>query len=256
MTTYTLEAAKKAAPSLFASHAHPDMSRRYTFLSTAALLEPLVAEGWQITNVGQRIARRRDPNFTRHVVRVRPPLTKALTDVGDAVPEVVITNSHDGQSKLILMAALFRLVCTNGLVVSSMEFGGLSIRHAGDIEVAMARVQEALTRSTDSLDQVHRMQQVNLTREQQLGYASNVSKLVWGADDFDTSRLLEARRSADAGDDVWHVFNRVQENVMRGGLPIHREHNTRASVTRGITHIGRSIDLNLALWNEALKLAA
>ena len=36
----------------------------------------------------------------------------------DSVPEVVFLNSHDGTSAYQLRMGIFRVVCTNGLIVS------------------------------------------------------------------------------------------------------------------------------------------
>ena len=37
-------------------------------------------------------------------------------------PQVLLTNSHDGKNAFTFTAGLFRLVCENGLVISTQEF--------------------------------------------------------------------------------------------------------------------------------------
>ena len=87
-------------PSVFATTAHPKMSDRYTFLSTADIIEPLLGEGYVCTHVVQRSTRQghRDPRFTRHLVRLRRLKDKPI--VGDVFPEFQLENSHDGQSRI------------------------------------------------------------------------------------------------------------------------------------------------------------
>src|ERR1700751_6461233 len=46
-------------------------------------------------------------------------------------PEVVLVNSHDKSSAYQLHCGLFRLVCTNGMVVSDGTFQRISIKHSG-----------------------------------------------------------------------------------------------------------------------------
>jgi hypothetical protein len=71
-------------------------------------------------------------------------------------------------------------------------------------------------------------------------------------------QLLLARRPADQGDDLWRVFNRVQENATKGGLTaIGRDsrNRPRRSTTRGVHGIDGDLKLNRALWMLAAKMA-
>ena len=53
-------------------------------------------------------------------------------DDGDTVfPQVLLTNSHDGKNAFTFTAGLFRMVCANGLVVSTKEFENVKMRHMG-----------------------------------------------------------------------------------------------------------------------------
>ncbi|KAB1163221.1 DUF945 domain-containing protein, partial [Escherichia coli] len=48
------------------------------------------------------------------------------------------------------------------------------------------------------------------------------------------SQLLEARRFEDRKDDLWTTFNRVQENITRGGLSA-RTKQGKSTLTRAVT---------------------
>ncbi|MFP3531730.1 DUF932 domain-containing protein, partial [Burkholderia sp. SIMBA_013] len=61
------------------------------------------------------------------------------------------------------------------------------------------------------------------------------------------SQLLAPRRFEDRRDDLWTVFNRVQENLTKGGLH-GRSRTGRAMSTRPITGIDQDVKLNRALW--------
>lgn len=72
------------------------------------------------------------------------------------------------------------------------------------------------------------------------------------------SQLLRTRRMADAGNDLWSTFNRVQENVIKGGLSaIDRTPgaNARRVTTREVKGIDGNLNLNKALWIIAEALA-
>jgi Domain of unknown function (DUF932) len=73
------------------------------------------------------------------------------------------------------------------------------------------------------------------------------------------AQLLEPRRREDVGNDLWRTFNRVQENVIAGGLSaIQRDasgRRVRRVSTRRINGIDQDVRLNRALWQLAAKLA-
>lgn len=244
-------------PSIFAKAAHPKMSERYTFLSTADVLEPLLKEGYVVTHATQRATRHghRDPKFTRHLVRLRRVDDKPL--VGDVFPEVQLSNSHDGQSRFQLFGSLLRLACLNGMAFSTLEFKGVSIFHKGALEPMLEQIREGVANAASAAKFVKAMAATKLSDSQMKSFARKAADLVWDTVDFDTAILLASRREADVGNDLWHTYNRVQENLVRGGIEIqHTTGQQRAATTRGITHIRRELDLNLSLWQLASRMAA
>ena len=71
-------------------------------------------------------------------------------------------------------------------------------------------------------------------------------------------QLIEARRPEDIGHSLWTTFQRVQENVIRGGQP-GRSVQGRRLHTRPVASIDRGVSLNRALWmlaEEMRKLKA
>jgi hypothetical protein len=61
------------------------------------------------------------------------------------------------------------------------------------------------------------------------------------------SQILAPRRFEDRRDDMWTTFNRVQENMMKGGLR-GRNRSSRTTTTRPVNGIDQSVKLNRALW--------
>ena len=57
----------------------------------------------------------------------------SITSKGDdeVFPVVYISNSHDGTSTFVLRAGIFRLICSNGLVIATTEFESLKIPSYG-----------------------------------------------------------------------------------------------------------------------------
>ena len=67
------------------------------------------------------------------------------------------------------------------------------------------------------------------------------------------TQLLAPRRTADAGSDLWSTFNRVQENIVQGGLTM-KSTNGRRMSTRAVAGIDSSVKVNRALWMLAEEM--
>lgn len=61
------------------------------------------------------------------------------------------------------------------------------------------------------------------------------------------SQILMPRRYGDRRSDLWMTFNRLQENLIKGGLR-GRSANGRRQSTRAVQGIDSDIRLNRSLW--------
>src|ERR1700722_15482340 len=127
----SLEDVRQRAPAVFAPSAHDCTSAKYTFIPTARVLSGLMQAGFVPVDARQARTRRGRPLHARHVVRLRRRLE--TVQLKDSVPEVVFLNSHDGTSAYQLRVGLFRVVCTNGLIVSRSAFPTFSVAHRGNV---------------------------------------------------------------------------------------------------------------------------
>ena len=242
---------KQGFPSLFAKRPSPKVSERYLFLSTASILDA-VKDRFMVVEARQRGVRRdgRNPAFTRHQVRLRARNVKPV--LNGIFPEILFSNSHDGQSRGTMHGGLFRLICTNGLVIAQGPHAGFSLRHVQSSKDMFSKFDEVLQTALDSSTIVEKMSSKKLTRAKQVTFAQAAAKAAYDTVDFDPALLLQPRRVEDEGEDVWSVYNRVQENIIRGGVAIPAGGDrTRPTALRGITHIGRDTSINQALWQLA-----
>lgn len=60
-------------------------------------------------------------------------------------------------------------------------------------------------------------------------------------------KIITPRRREDKQNDLWTTYQRVQENMMKGGLP-GRNASGKNTRTRAVTGIDGDIRLNKALW--------
>lgn len=97
-------------PSVFTKGPRPTLSSKYVFVPTQEIVENFLNEGWTISSASQR----GNSTFAKHTIRMK---LQGTSQVGDTIPEMILTNSHDGKSGFSLMTGLHRLVCSNGLTV-------------------------------------------------------------------------------------------------------------------------------------------
>jgi hypothetical protein len=97
------------------------------------------------------------------------------------------------------------------------------------------------------------MANLHLDAEEQfeMAHAGKVAR--WGAaSEIDSRELLNPRRQEDIGSDLWTVFNRVQENTIRGGF----KGEGQKRQARELTNIDALSRVNLNLWNAAESILA
>lgn len=252
---------RKVAPSVFAVAPQADVSSRYAFVPTSQIVSRLRESGWSPVMASQQFVRLDERRgFQKHLLRFQRRDTQAV--VGEYTPELVLINSHDRSSAYQLHAGLFRFVCGNGMIVADTTFERVSIRHSG---FTPDEVIEASFKLLDNISAI--TARVDAFRQRQLSdlevsaFAEAALKLRFE----DTSkapinhhRLLDCRRDEDAGNDLWHVFNRVQEHLIRGGQRDwlrKREDGRRFPRTRAITGLDQNIRINRELWNLAERVA-
>lgn len=247
----------KRAPAIFAPHASPSRKATYGFVSTADVLQTLALDGWRPAVVGLKKSRTEAKRmYGSHTIRLRH-VDATYSDALQGMIEIVLRNGHDGSSAVKLDLGVFRAVCANGLVAASAHFGGFRIFHgqyaAEKVRAGLAGVLANAPRLTES---VECMRGITLDRAEQRLLAESASRLRWPdiASPVAPDDLLTPRRSEDASPDLWTTFNRVQENVMRGGL-YGRAATGRRMTTRGVQAVDASHRLNRELWALAEGMA-
>jgi hypothetical protein len=252
---------RSLAPSVFAVSPLPDVSTRYAFVPTAQIVSRLRQSGWSpVEAVEQRIKLEDRRGFQKHLLRFQR--RDVVPVKGEFTPELVLVNSHDRSSAYQLHAGLFRFVCGNGMIVADTTFERVSIRHSGFTpEEVIESSFTLLDRIPAITARVETFQQRQLNSFETRSFAEAAFRLRFedaAAAPISPSKLLATRRREDARDDLWHVFNRVQENLLQGGqrdLSRSRTNGRRFPRTRAITGLDQNVRLNRELWNLAERLA-
>lgn len=254
----TLDAIRAVAPSIFAEDKHSSRSDRYNYIPTSQIVEHLMSKDYGVFSVSQGGSRDEEKRgFTKHLVRFRP-LSQTL-QVGGTHNEIVLLNSHDGTSAYRLMAGVFRLVCSNGLVVSDGVLDDIRISHTGNI---LANVAEGVERMSGQLPQlttnIQAMQSLNLEPQEQKAFARAALLLKYDEQETPISpeQVLQPRRIEDKATDLWTTFNAVQESLIRGG---HRyikrtDRGIQRRTTNAVNSVSGNTSINRALWALAEEM--
>jgi hypothetical protein len=258
---------RDAAPSIFADAAHQSRSDRYAYIPTARIVDAMRGEGFAPVKVNVARVREDDRRgFEKHMIRFRQ-VGGAMVNVGDVLPEVVLVNSHDGSTSYKLSAGLFRLVCLNGLIVNQGTIDEITIKHTGRniVRDVIEGSHRVLEQSTRGVAVAHEWSQLQLTDGEQMALAIGAHHARFADSTgeikvpIQPAQLLRPRRSDDRKSDLWTVFNRVQENAIRGGLHgvgQDAEGRRRTFTSREVKGIDGNLNLNKALWKMAEHLAS
>lgn len=242
------------APSVMADAAHESRGERYSFIPTIEVIDALRGEGFEPYEIRQtRVRDAGKREHTKHMVRMRHA---SQISTKDEVPEIILLNSHDGSSSYQIMSGVFRFVCSNGLIAGDM-FNNVRVRHSGNV---VDDVIEGATRVLEDAKQIgYRIEDykgIELGQDEQRAFATAAMQLRWGDDaPVTANRLLAAHRREDIKGDLWTTFNRVQENMLKGGIPGHSSTGRRTR-TRAVGGVNENVKLNKALWTLADSMAA
>jgi hypothetical protein len=239
---------RRVAPSIYAEDKHDSRSERYSYIPTAAVLTKLRVEGFQPFMVCQtRVRDEGKREHTKHLLRLR----HASQINGCEANEIILLNSHDGSSSYQMLAGMFRFVCHNGLVCGD-TVADVRVPHKGDVAGHVIEgAYEVLHGFERAQESREAMQAVTLNDGEAEVFARAALALKYDDPEkpapITERQVLASRRFDDNHPDLWSVFNRTQENLVKGGLHA-RTSNGRRQHTRPVQGIDQNLRLNRALW--------
>jgi hypothetical protein len=237
MDILTLEQVRSLAPAAFTTTHAPNLSGRYQQVNTIKTIEPLLENGWH------------------HIVA----LSREDLVYQDLQIEALFCNSHNGAKKYEIKLGAFKFVCSNGIITCVNDFEEVSIKHLYLPEVIADRSEQIIERAPKIIAKIDEWSQREVSCEEFAalnwyalglrfpGYAQRGEK-------FPIENLSQCRRPEDMGNNLWLTFNRIQENLIRGG----QAGKTRKGGNRKVSAIhsvNRNVQLNEGLWAAAEAIA-
>ena len=229
MKTYSLQEAIETVPALGATRGGENTSKTYQFVSTRNILEHVLEHGWNIT---QASAQGRSPYAQHRVTLVHDKDLALAADPNnnqEGILRIELFNSHNRSRKFMMVAGYFRFACSNGLIVTTGPAESIRTRHRfsdNRLQSILDQTVELSERFPKILEIIEGFKSRQLTEFEQRSFAEFAIKgrylyrqslpKSFGDIDKMSNLLLTPRRKEDEGSTAWEVFNRVQENVIRG----------------------------------------
>ena len=264
---------RKACPAAFkTTPTNPGVSERYVHANTATVIEDLAKLGWYPVQAKQCRPKKGSKGIRSfHMIALQNPdvkickpvtdITGEATEIVDSYPRIILTNSHDGFNSFKFMVGLFRMVCSNGLILCSDEMVNMSIRHINySFEALRTVVSSAIEQIPYIVNTMNTMKNTKLSEAEKKELATAVVKIRKDVEDDEKFSIDEATvmdilmpvREEDKGDDLWTVFNVCQEKMIKGGFQSTSK-NDKVRKQRKITSIKKDVEYNQRLWEIATK---
>lgn len=263
MNQLTLKQIEKLAPAALADQPDPRVSPRYAFISTADAMKELMEMGWHPVMACQsRVRLKQYRRSAWHEVQFCRPGDTPLREAGDVLAQLTIFNNHRGRGCYYLHGGLLRLACKNGLLVPQTGYTGFRICHTrDDVHRFQRAVEEWIRFFPRLLGLARSWREIQIHPEQEISLAAEALRLRYGAEEKKWPATPEAvartvRRREDAANDLWTAFNRIQENVTRGGpeVPGKPDARGRRRRIRPLFHPRMRMRLSHGLWREAGRI--
>lgn len=238
-------------------------SDKYKFQDSKEIIALLEGEGFTLKATSYGTPRKKDKiGFQKHVMVFTHPNLRIDRDNSF---EILVTNSHDGTSSLKINLGIYRLVCANGLVIGS-TFLERRIRHITDN--FNEKVRDGLLSIVAQTDNVRKvvaaMKERKLTGMERIKLTELMANTrLKNTDTVLFERALQPQRSGDTEQNLYTLYNIMQEKLVRGGLEyasFDKDDNGENIVTmkrlRKITSIDTVNKVNKELWNIAEGMVA
>jgi len=258
---------RRLAPVALAEGPTRQVSDKYVFASTHTVIDDLAGLGWKPTQASQRTSRNPESpsRFSPHMIKFANPdvVVKGKSDANITFPQIILINRHDGLGAFKFMAGMFRLVCSNGLVIATSTFASVAIPHKGytfdELRKVVGDRTAALPETVEFMNQMKR-RKLDVGQRRKLALdglllRAGIAPTSTEAEEYEKEyingeliqSILAPARKEDAGTDLWSTFNVVQEKIVKGFEGGGRK-------VKSLKSFEKDLDLNTKLFESALAM--
>lgn len=187
------------------------------YIPTLEVVQKMQNQGWLINGVDEK-RNKKSRKITNNYIQMTHPDFSIKNSKGqdEAYSSLSISNSCSGNQPLHMGLGAFRMVCSNGLISFDQHSESEKIKHT---QINALNLNEFInsinSKAQNLIHQLNEWKNKDMTVEEirNLAYDSLKLRLNEDDDDFNPEELLRVNRIEDEGNDVWTVFNRIQENL-------------------------------------------
>jgi hypothetical protein len=187
------------------------------YIPTIDIVQKLQKEGWMINGVDEQ-RNRKTRKITNNYVQMTHPDFAVKNSKGkdEAYSSITVQNSCSGNQPLQMSLGAYRMVCSNGHIRFDEHAEYEKIKHTEINFLNLDRfIYNIDTKAQKLITELNEWKKQDMTLEQMQGLAYKAARLRFNESDenFNPIDLLRVNRTEDKGNDIWTVFNRIQENL-------------------------------------------
>jgi hypothetical protein len=257
------DAIRSIAPSVFTEKADSSStSKHYVHIPTEKVIDDMSSLGWGVVDAKQ-VNARKSKGYQKHMVVFGNDNLVVEGKDGDTVmPRILMTNSHDGKNSFKFQAGLYRLVCSNGLVIADAEFATMKIRHMGyDLSELKTVISEIVEKLPLTVECMNKLKAKEMSEDEKMEFAERALRTRLPESQLSTftfdniQDLLKPTRVEDSGNDMWSVYNVIQEKIIHGMFD-YNTRNGKVRKARKIKNFQQDTRVNKELYELAVEFAS
>jgi hypothetical protein len=192
------------------------IQQKTNYINPLEVVKILQNDGWQLKGVDEHRNSRKQ--IVSHFLDLQHPdfTIKDIRGKGTSLASIRIQNNCSGNKPMGLELGMFRQVCSNGLIKKT-NISKTSISHIYMNEnVLYNKLQNLQSETKETLKFFQNFQNYELTANQMEDFLQESVRLRYTEDQLskiDISSLGLSTRIEDEGNNLFNVFNRIQENL-------------------------------------------
>lgn len=245
---------RKSAPAAFATEPSKLVSDKYNFVPTISLIDEMAKHNfYPVEAVQSNTSVKENQGYQRHMIKFM-----FEDDIGanrDAM-QYVLVNGHNARTSLKSYWGQLVKICSNGLVFGTIEDSFKIVHLKSYVDQIRSNIERMFARMHETNKIIKKTKTIQLTEVEKNKFAMYAHKLRYDKNSLvKPYDLLQTRREENERDDLWNVYNVLQENLVEGGVVFEMFNGSTKypNKTKGVYQIDRRIAINVGLWNMVLK---
>jgi hypothetical protein len=209
-------------------------------------------QGWYIKGASE--IRDKSRKIKNHFIKMEHPdfIIRNKKGQTEAVANMTIQNSCNGSKPLEMDLGVYRMICSNGAIAHT-SYSNAKVSHT---EKGLYSLNEILCdlgiRTQGVINEFDKLKHKDLSAREMMALASDAANVRFGiGNKVNAAQLLNVIRDEDKGNDIWTVFNRIQENLTQSN----RIKDANMKLLGGVSNVYEDTRINKELFQLAHSYA-